>query len=115
MKITGNTVLVAGATSGIGRGLAIRLHHAGNRVIVAGRRRELLDDLVATHEGMEAEVVDITDDASVRGLFDRVTEKHPDLNVVVAMAGIMVAEPVLDPDSLEVAERTVETNLLGRK
>lgn len=91
------------------------MHDAGNRVIVAGRGRELLDELVATHEGMEAEVFDITDDDSVRGLFDRVTEKHPDLNVVVAMAGIMVAEPVLDPDSLEVAERTVETNLLGRK
>lgn len=113
MKITGNTVLVAGGTSGIGRGLAIRLHDAGNRVIVAGRRRDQLDELVAAYEGMDAEVLDITDPTSIRRLFETVTERHPDLNVLVAMAGIMVTERVLDPDSLEVAERTVATNLLG--
>jgi uncharacterized oxidoreductase len=113
MKITGNTVLVVGGTSGIGRGLAVRLHGAGNRVIVAGRRREHLDEIVAAHEGIESEVVDITDDASVRRLSETVTDRHPDLNVLVAMAGIMVPEQVLDPDSLEVAERTIATNLLG--
>jgi len=113
MKIAGNTVLVAGGTSGIGRGLAVRLHEAGNRVIVAGRRRERLDEIVAAHEGMDAEVFDITDETSVRLLFEKVTARHPDLNVLVAMAGIMVPEKVLDPGSLEVAERTVATNLLG--
>jgi short-subunit dehydrogenase involved in D-alanine esterification of teichoic acids len=113
MKITGNTVLVAGGTSGIGRGLAIRLHEAGNHVIVAGRRRELLDELCAEHPGMDAETFDITDDASIRRLFETVTAKHPDLNVLVAMAGIMRGEKVLDPDSFEVAEHTVATNLLG--
>ncbi|TMR22273.1 SDR family NAD(P)-dependent oxidoreductase [Nonomuraea turkmeniaca] len=113
MKISANTVLVAGGTSGIGRGLAIRLHEAGNHVIVAGRRRELLDELVAAHPGMDAETFDITDGASVRRLFETVTAKHPDLNVLVAMAGVMGAEKVLHPDSLEVAEHTVATNLLG--
>ncbi|SDR21954.1 Short-chain dehydrogenase involved in D-alanine esterification of teichoic acids [Thermostaphylospora chromogena] len=113
MKISGNTVLVAGGTSGIGRGLAIRLHEAGNRVIVAGRRRELLDELVAAHPGMDAETFDITDNTSIRRLSETVTAKHPELNVLVAMAGIMHDEKVLDPDSLEVAERTVATNLLG--
>ncbi|NEE03570.1 SDR family oxidoreductase [Phytoactinopolyspora halotolerans] len=113
MKITGNTVLVAGGTSGIGRGLAVRLHEAGNHVIVAGRRRELLDELVAEHEGMEAEAFDITDPNSIRQLFETVTGKYPDLNVVFAMAGVMRPEKVLDPDSLDVAELTVATNLLG--
>ncbi|MQA83378.1 MAG: SDR family NAD(P)-dependent oxidoreductase [Streptosporangiales bacterium] len=113
MKITGNTVLMAGGTSGIGRGLAIRLHEAGNRVIVAGRRREQLDEIVAAHDGIDAELLDITDPRSIRRLFETVTEKHPDLNVLVAMAGIMIPEKVLGPDSLELAERTVTTNLLG--
>ncbi|MGK5737880.1 SDR family NAD(P)-dependent oxidoreductase [Micromonospora sp. URMC 103] len=41
------------------------------------------------------------------------TAKHPELNVLVTMSGIMLPEKVLDPGSLEIAERTVETNLLG--
>jgi short-subunit dehydrogenase involved in D-alanine esterification of teichoic acids len=113
MKISGNTILVAGGTSGIGRALALRFHAAGNKVIVAGRRRELLDTIAAEHGGIEGEVLDITDDASIRRLLDTVTTKHPELNVVVAMAGIMQAESVLDPDSIEIADRTIATNLLG--
>lgn len=113
MTITGNTVLMAGGTSGIGRGLAIRLHEAGNRVIVAGRRRESLDEIVTAHEGIDAEVFDIRDGRSILRLFETVTEKHPNLNMLVAMAGIMLPEKVLDPDSLEVAEHTIATNLLG--
>ncbi|WP_026931765.1 SDR family oxidoreductase [Glycomyces tenuis] len=113
MKITGNTVLIAGGTSGIGLELALRFHQAGNKVIVAGRRREALDAIAAEHRGIETEQFDITDNASIRRLFETVTAKHPRLNALVAMAGIMRPEPVLDSGSLETAERTVETNLLG--
>ncbi|PZF85140.1 SDR family oxidoreductase [Jiangella anatolica] len=113
MRISGNTVLVAGGTSGIGRGLAMRLHEAGNHVIVAGRRKELLDEIVAEHAGIGAEQFDVTDDASIRELAARATASYPELNVLVTMAGIMVPEKVLDPDSLEITERTVTTNLLG--
>ncbi|MFC0507075.1 SDR family oxidoreductase [Micromonospora costi] len=113
MRIKGNTILMAGGTSGIGRALAVRLHEAGNKVIIAGRRRELLDEIAAEHPGIEGEVFDVTDPASIRQLAATVTAKHPDLNVVVTMSGIMLPEKVLDPGSLDVAERTVETNLLG--
>lgn len=113
MKAEGNTILVAGGTSGIGRALARAFHEAGNQVIVAGRRRELLDAISAEQPGIEGEEFDITDDASVRQLFDRVTTRHPDLNVVIAMAGIMQPESVLDPGSVEVVDRTIATNLRG--
>jgi short-subunit dehydrogenase involved in D-alanine esterification of teichoic acids len=113
MKITGNTVLVAGGTSGIGRGLAVRLHEAGNQVIVAGRRKDRLDEIAVEHPGIDTAVFDVTDESSIRGLFETVTAKHPDLDVLVTMAGIMAPERVLDPDSLAVTERTIATNLLG--
>ena len=53
MKMTGNTILVTGGTSGIGLGLALRFHQAGNKVIVAGRRKELLEQIAAEHDGIE--------------------------------------------------------------
>lgn len=113
MNLSGNTILVAGGTSGIGLGLALRFRAAGNKVIIAGRRKGLLDQITANHEGLEGEVLDITDPASILALHHDVVTKHPDLNIVVAMAGIMEVETVLDPSSLDVAERTVATNLLG--
>lgn len=113
MKTTGNTILISGGTSGIGLGLAVAFHEAGNTVIVAGRRKELLDRIVAEHEGIEALELDVADPASIAAAHEAVTSKYPGLNVLINMAGIMRPEPVLDPASLAVAEATVTTNLLG--
>lgn len=113
MKSTGNTILITGGTSGIGLGLALRLQDAGNKVIVAGRRKELLDEITADHPGIDAVVLDIEDPASIAGARDTVATKHPDLNVLINNAGIMLHESVLDPSGLEIAEKHVMINLLG--
>jgi len=113
MKLTGNTVLITGGTSGIGLGLALRLHEAGNKVIVAGRRKELLDEITAGHPGIEALTLDVTDPASIARAAERVRTGYPELNVLVNNAGIMLRENLLDPASLPVAEDHVEVNLLG--
>ncbi|MGW0420561.1 SDR family oxidoreductase [Streptomyces sp. NPDC003015] len=113
MKITGNTILITGGTSGIGLGLALRLHEAGNKVIVAGRRKELLDEITTEHPGIDVLVLDVADPDSIARARETVAASHPGLNVLVNNAGIMLRENVLDPAGLQVAEDHVTINLLG--
>ncbi|XUL89750.1 SDR family oxidoreductase [Streptomyces galilaeus] len=95
MKMTGNTILITGGTSGIGLGLALRLHEAGNKVIVAGRRKELLDEITAEHPGIDALVLDVTDPDSIARVRETVAASHPGLNLLVNNAGIMLKENLL--------------------
>lgn len=97
MKMTGNTILITGGKSGIGLGLALRLHEAGNKVIVAGRRRELLDEITAEHSGIDALVLDVADPDSIARARETVAASHPGLNVLVNSAGGMLWENLLDP------------------
>jgi uncharacterized oxidoreductase len=113
MKQTGNTVFLTGATSGIGLGLALRLHDLGNKVIISGRRKDLLDRIAAEHQGIETVTLDVADPGRIAEVVDEVTRAHPELNVVATVAGIMLPERLLDPAHLATAEATVATNLLG--
>lgn len=113
MKTTGNTILITGGTSGIGLGLALRFHEAGNKVIVAGRRKKLLDRITTDHPGIEAIVLDVTDPASIVRASETIGAKYPELNVLINNAGIMLVEKLRDPAYLQVAEDIVATNLLG--
>ena len=112
MDISGNTIFIPGGTSGIGLALALRLQQAGNTVIIGGRRTDVLERLAAEY-GFGTMSIDISDPASVLSARDAVLAAHPDLNVLIAMAGIMVAEDVTKADFLENAERIVDTNVLG--
>jgi short-subunit dehydrogenase involved in D-alanine esterification of teichoic acids len=114
MDITGNTVFIPGATSGIGLALALRLRAEGNTVIVGGRRTALLEQIVAQHPGLHAVQVDTTDPESIQRAAAEVIAEHPDLNVLITMAGIMRVEDWTTPSAfLATAEETVTTNLLG--
>ena len=113
MKNRGNTILITGGTSGIGLGLALRFHKAGNKVIVAGRRKELLYQITTDHPGIDAIELDVADQASITQASQTLAAKYPDLNVVINNAGIMLGENVLEPASQKIAEESVTTNLLG--
>jgi uncharacterized oxidoreductase len=114
MNISGNTVFIPGSTSGIGLALALALRAKGNRVIIGGRRAELLEGIAAEHPGIETVRIDTTDAASIESAAKEVLARHPDLNVLVAMAGIMRIEDWHEPASfLASAESVVTTNLLG--
>ncbi|GAA4813819.1 SDR family oxidoreductase [Streptomyces ziwulingensis] len=114
MNISGNTVFVPGSTSGIGLALALELRARGNTVIVGGRRVELLERIAAEHPGIDTVRIDTADPASIASAATEVLANHPDLNVLVTMAGVMRVEDWHTPDSfLASAEETVTTNVLG--
>jgi uncharacterized oxidoreductase len=111
---SGNTVFIPGSTSGIGLALALALQARGNTVIVGGRRAELLARIAAEHPGVDTVQIDTADPASIESAAKQVLARHPDLNVLVAMAGIMRVEDWHQPESfLASAESVITTNVLG--
>lgn len=112
MQMTGNTVLVTGGGTGIGRGLAEALHRLGNQVVIAGRRREPLQAVAAANPGIQILSLDQGDSADIRRFATELTDRFPDLNVLINNAGIQRVED-LTASGPGAAEQTVAINLLG--
>ena len=112
MQISGNTILITGGTSGIGRALAESFHQLGNKVIVAGRRKNLLDEITAAHPGMESAILNVEDIEALPGFAAKIVQQYPSLNVLVNNAGIMKPENLGDAAAdFSVCASTVATNL----
>ena len=114
MKTVGNTILITGGATGIGRGLAEAFHQLGNQVIICGRRQGALDEATAANPGMAALPLDITDAASIQGCVAQAITRYPALNVLINNAGMMKIEDIkASPAAAADAEAMVVTNLIG--
>jgi len=113
MKLQGNTILITGGGSGIGRGLAEALHKLGNKVIISGRRKSHLDATTTANPGMASVELDIANPASITKVAERLTKDFPALNVLINNAGIMQIDDAAGPIDEDLLVSTVTTNLLG--
>ena len=109
--------MVTGAGTGIGKSSSLRLLEAGYRVVLAGRRREPLEEL-AVQAGSPADrtlvvPTDVGSPASVRALFDRCRERFGRLDLLFNNAGIGALPKLLEDLSVEEWQAVVDTNLTG--
>ena len=114
MQLTGNTILVTGGGSGIGRGLAESFHQLGNQIIISGRRPDALANTTKANPGIVSLPLDVNDPEAIRAFAARVTAEYPSLNILINNAGIMKGENLRDlPSGLDDSEAVITTNLLG--
>jgi NAD(P)-dependent dehydrogenase (short-subunit alcohol dehydrogenase family) len=109
--------LVTGAGSGIGRTVALALSGVGYQLVLAGRRKEALEETVAmagTAQGSALAVAaDISDPAAVRALFSQTEQAFGRLDLLFNNAGVGIPSAALEDVTAEQWQRVVQTNLSG--
>jgi len=112
--LQGRVALVTGASSGIGQACAVAFAEKGAKVVLAARRIDRLEALVAQIEAMGGEALavatDVTDETAVQNLFDRAVERFGTVDVLINNAGVADSTAIYDMP-LELWEKVIGTNL----
>jgi len=113
MKLTDNTVFITGGGTGIGRGLAAEFHKRGNTVIIAGRRKERLEETVKEFPSMHYVVLDAENPDNIKSVAKQLVKDFPKLNVLINNAGIMQFDDLSTEVDEKILTSTIATNVLG--
>jgi uncharacterized oxidoreductase len=113
MNLTGNTILITGGGSGIGRGLAEAFHKLDNQVIISGRRKTALEETTKANPGMASIELDIENPANIQAAAKQVMTVYRGLNVLINNAGIMLPDSAAEAQNDAQLVSTVTTNFVG--
>lgn len=116
--VTGRIALVTGGGTGVGKAVSHGLSAAGWKVVLTGRRKDVLEKTAAelsAQTGNEVSWIsaDVGDPASVRALFDGIEDRFGRLDLLVNNAGISSAAVPLEEISFDVWNAVVAANLTG--
>jgi len=111
MKISKNKILITGGASGIGLGLTERFVKENNTVIICGRRESLLDEVSKKYPSVVTRRCDLSKPDEREGLFNWISQKHSDLNILVNNAGIQQLMSLSDSDFFERAKKEIVINI----
>ena len=114
--MAGLSVVITGASSGIGRAAAVAFARRGARVALAARRAELIEEVARACRSLGVEAIavptDVTDPKAVAGLAEATERAFGGIDVWINNAGTGVFGPYQDAE-LALHRRTIEVNLLG--
>lgn len=117
MKTPHKVAVVTGAGSGIGKAVALALLDSGYRVVLAGRRREALLEVIVesgvTADRAMAISTNVSDPESVRALFAQTHKVFGRLDLLFNNAGVSAPKVLLEDLSFEHWKAVLDTNLTG--
>lgn len=114
MRMSNNTALITGGTSGIGRALAQELLRLGNTVVITGRDPGRLKAACQALPGVHGYICDQTDPKAIAQLYDQVVGEFPSLNVLINNAGVGLKRDLTSSSTtLDSLASEILTNLVG--
>ena len=113
-SLKGSSVLVTGASRGIGKAIAVAMANAGARVALVADSDSTEVCRLITDSGGEARTysVDVSEEVQVRKLFEAVLSDFGTVNVLVNNAGVQLEKPLLETDLSEF-DWVMDTNVRG--
>jgi NAD(P)-dependent dehydrogenase (short-subunit alcohol dehydrogenase family) len=105
--------LITGGGSGIGKAAGVKLAQAGWRVVLAGRRRALLEEAAAAHENLTPIAADVSDETAMEALFSAVEKRFGRLDLLFNNAGIFTQATPFAETSLEAFTSSLNVNVVG--
>ncbi len=117
MRFEGKSIVVTGASSGMGRQIALDFAKEGGTVIAVARRKERLDELAAKAEGLPGRILpypgDVTSQEINEGMIDYAVKECGKLDILVNNAGVMDEFTPIGEMSNELWQKVMSVNLEG--
>ena len=113
MKVTSNTILITGGTSGIGLGFAKEFNLLRNTVIICGRRMDRLEKIKEDYPEIIIRQCDVSDDQQRKELYEWIKSNYPETNILINNAGIQLNSDIIHGFDTKRVRSEVETNFIA--